>query len=210
MNTELIKYINDNILPEYQKNDIGHGIGHINTVVKRSLEFAKQCNGINPDMVYTIACYHDIGHHIDAKNHEKVSADIFRSDKNMRQFFDDNQIKTIAEAIEDHRASNSNEPRSIYGKIVSSADRKVDIDETLICMYNYRLAHSYSNNLEDIIIDSFNHCNKKFGKDGYAVHKIYFGEQEYKDYLRKLSEISSNYETFKKAFIKANHLKIDD
>ena len=31
-------------------------------------------------MLYTIAAYHDIGHHIDAKNHEIVSAKIMYED----------------------------------------------------------------------------------------------------------------------------------
>ena len=36
---------------------------------------------INLNMVYTIASYHDIGHSIDAKNHEKVSAEMLLADE---------------------------------------------------------------------------------------------------------------------------------
>ena len=36
------------------------------------------------------------------------------------------QRKIIGEAVEDHRASLSYEPRSIYGKIISEADRDLD------------------------------------------------------------------------------------
>ena len=38
------------------------------------LKFAKIVQDINVDMVYTIAVYHDLGHHIDKKNHEKISS----------------------------------------------------------------------------------------------------------------------------------------
>lgn len=54
---------------------IGHNLEHIQYVIDRSLKFANTVEDINFDMVYTIAAYHDIGHYIDAKNHEKVSAD---------------------------------------------------------------------------------------------------------------------------------------
>lgn len=74
-------------------------------------------------MVYVIAAYHDIGHHIDSKNHEVISADIMSKDENLKKFFTDEELIIIKEAIEDHRASSKEDSRTIYGKIVSSADR---------------------------------------------------------------------------------------
>ena len=41
MNEELVKYIQNEIFPMYDKNEEGHGIGHIKTVIERSLKFAK-------------------------------------------------------------------------------------------------------------------------------------------------------------------------
>ena len=76
-------------------------------------------------MVYTIASYHDIGHHIDSKTHEIISADIMSKDNNLANFFTPEELITIKEAIEDHRASAKDDPRSIYGRIVSSADRRL-------------------------------------------------------------------------------------
>ena len=60
---------------------------HISYVIDRSLMFASNQDDINYDMVYVIAAYHDIGHYIDAKNHEKVSADMLLEDMNLRMFF---------------------------------------------------------------------------------------------------------------------------
>ena len=76
INKELQKYIEEKIFPIYQKNDSGHNIDHIKYVIERSLKFASKVENINYNMVYTIAAYHDIGHYIDAKNHEKISAQI--------------------------------------------------------------------------------------------------------------------------------------
>ena len=124
VNEELKKYIEENVLPEYDKNEKGHSIDHIETVIRRSFELVKQNElDVNPDMVYTIAAYHDIAHHIDSKNHEKLSADYLLADTNLKNFFSDDQIKIMAEAVADHRASMEGDPRSEYGKLVSSADK---------------------------------------------------------------------------------------
>ena len=74
INKDLINYIENNIFPSYEKNDSGHNLDHIKYVIERSLKFANTVKGINYDMVYVIASYHDIGDSIDRKNHEKASA----------------------------------------------------------------------------------------------------------------------------------------
>lgn len=81
INPSLKKYIESNIFPEYQKNDAGHNLSHIQYVITRSLNFTKELENINYDMVYTVASYHDIGHHINPKKHEIISADILFQDE---------------------------------------------------------------------------------------------------------------------------------
>ena len=66
----LKNYIENNIFPEYQKNEEGHQIDHIKYVINRSFKFASTVPNINCNMVYVIAAYHDFGHHIDAKRHD--------------------------------------------------------------------------------------------------------------------------------------------
>ena len=46
-------------------------------------------------------------------------------------------MQIIKEAIEDHRASSNHEPRSIYGKIVSTADRNITVNSCLVRTYTY-------------------------------------------------------------------------
>ena len=139
INKELQNYIEKNIFPSYEKNDSGHNLEHIKYVINRSLKFAIEIENINYDMVYAVAAYHDIGHYIDAKNHEKISANMLLSDNNLKRFFSDGEIRIMSEAIYDHRASKDSNPRSIYGKIVSSADRNISLDDTLKRTYSYRL-----------------------------------------------------------------------
>lgn len=89
---KLKEYIENKIFKEYEKNEKGHGIEHIKYVIRRSLTFSKQLKNINEEMVYTIAAYHDIGHHIDKDNHEKISAEILLKDNNLKEFFTEEEI----------------------------------------------------------------------------------------------------------------------
>ena len=133
---EVLEYIEDKILPQY--NGIGgHTDSHIREVMSRSLEFAKQAPGVNIDMVVLIAAFHDLGRLVDNKTHNIESGKMVRADKFLRKHFSDEEIETMAEAVEDHRASLGREPRSIYGKLVSSADRNSSIDELLTRCYDY-------------------------------------------------------------------------
>lgn len=206
INKILKNYIEENIFPKYQKNDLGHNINHINYVIKRSLIFANQVDNINYNMVYTIAAYHDIGHHIDAKNHEIISGEILENDKNLLNFFTPKEIVIMKEAIEDHRASNEIKPRSIYGKIISSADRNTSIDEIIKRTYAYRLKHNPSDTLENIIEESRKHIIDKFGNNGYAIQKMYFIDKEYEQFLKDVLTLTNDKEIFKKRYIEVNKL----
>ena len=88
INKELQDYIENSLFPEYEKNEKGHGIDHIKYVIKRNFQLVEENSlYVNLDMVYTIAAYHDIGHHIDSKNHEIISAAIMSKIKIYLSFF---------------------------------------------------------------------------------------------------------------------------
>lgn len=196
-------------MPSYSKNDLGHGIDHINYVIDRSLRFASTVENINYDMVYTIAAYHDIGHYIDTKNHEKVSAQMLLEDNNLKKYFTDEEIKIMSEAVYDHRASSEEEPRSIYGKIVSSADRNTDLESPFRRTYEYRIKHSKDASLKQIMDESYEHLLNKFGKKGYANEKMYFDDYEYENFLKQLNDLLDNRSEFDKMYIKINGLEKD-
>ena len=194
MNKELVKYIEKNIFPLYSRNEEGHGINHIKTVIERSLKFAKNYD-IDINMCYTIAAYHDLGHFIDRKRHEVISAEMFMEDENMKKFFTDEQRKTIKEAIEDHRASSDHKPRSIYGMIVSTADRTIkDIDTCIRRAYSYGKKNYEGLTEEQQIERVYEHLTEKYGQNGYA--KTYIEDKEYEESIKKLREALSNKKEF--------------
>ena len=186
MNKDLIEYIENEIFPLYSRNEEGHGINHIKTVIKRSLELAKDYD-VNLDIVYTVASYHDLGHYIDRNKHEIISAEIFMKDEKIKQYFTDEQRKIIKEAIEDHRASSNHEPRTIYGKIISTADRTIiDIDNTIKRSYSYGKRNYIGLSEDEQIERVYLHLKDKYGENGYA--KVYLEDKEFENALYKLRQ----------------------
>ena len=112
----------------------------------------------------------------------------------------------MVEAVEDHRASLEYEPRSVYGKIVSSADRNTLIDIPLKRTYAYRIEHFHNTPLSLIIEESRLHLQNKFGKDGYANEKMYFDDQEYFDFLDEIAKLVEDKDAFTKRYIEVNEL----
>ena len=194
INDKLKEYIEENIFPEYSKNEPAHNIDHIKYVINRSFKFADTVPSVNYDMVYTIASYHDIGHHIDSKRHEIISGEIKSKDKNLKKFFSNEELKIIKEAIEDHRASSDHEPRSIYGKIVSTADRNNTVESCLRRSYTYgkKLEPNFTD--EELFERAYKHLYMKFGENGYA--KFFFKDEEYEKFLKEIRRLLSDKKLF--------------
>lgn len=197
INPKLQEYVETEILTQYDPN-AGHGVPHINYVIRRSFNFAQNVPEANFDMVYTIAAYHDIGRKVDNAHHEIESAKILLKDTRMKEFFSDEELKIIAEAIEDHRASLKREPRSIYGKIVSSADRNTSVEQMLGRLYRYTKSLMPKASEKEVIESARVHLREKYSPDGYAATKIFFEDPDYNDCLKKVEEITRDYQGFEK------------
>lgn len=212
MRPEVLAHLIENVFPNYYLNDEGHGLSHIAYVLRRSVYFAKQAmkeySDINLEFVEVIAIYHDAGHHIDKKNHEKVSAEMLREDKELEKFFTADEIELMAVAVEDHRASADHEPRSIYGKIVSTADRSNSIENCLERTYTYRRKNYPGISDDEIFEESYQHLVQKFGPQGYA--KFYFHDEEYEQFLTDIRSLLSDKDKYietQREFIKEQKAK---
>lgn len=197
VNNELKQYIDEKILPEYELNDGGHNSEHVKYVLKRAFELADGYE-INYDILYTCVCFHDVACHIDRDNHEVLSAQRAYEDDFLNGFFSIIEMKTIKEAIEDHRASLEYIPRNIYGKILSSADRKVEVKQYLIASISYGKKKNPEIDKNESIERSYQFAIKKFEKNGYAVNKSYVDDLKYKKFLEDIQYLIEN----KKLFIK--------
>lgn len=163
---QLQKYIEEEILPRYQKFDKAHDTRHATTVIEQSLQLATHYN-VDRNMVYTIAAFHDTGLCEGREEHHTASAHIVRADTFLKTIFTAEQINTMADAVEDHRASNKQPPRTIYGKIVAEADRLIDGETIVRRTIQYSLAHYPEKNRQEHCERVCHHLHEKYGYEGY-------------------------------------------
>ncbi len=177
VNPELVKYVESTILPKYQQLS-GHTGDHIDKVISRSLTTAKDID-VNKDIVYATAAYHDLGRLVDDDTHQIESGKMVRKDEGLKKFFSEEEIEIIAQAVEDHRASLRGDPRSIYGKIVSSADRNMSVDDMMARSYDYarHLPPDFTD--DEVIEEARMHLREKFAPGGYGAKKVYFPTAEH-------------------------------
>ena len=114
MDRKLKDYLKQIIIPTYRNYDKGHDEAHVLKVIANSMEIAEDYN-VNREMVYVIAAFHDLGMPFGRKNHHLSSAILAYYDHVLNEYFTPEQLLIIKEAIEDHRASNTTEPRRPAG-----------------------------------------------------------------------------------------------
>lgn len=197
INKEIKNYIETMIIPKYAEFDKGHNLEHVKTVIDESLNLAESC-GVNLDYAYVIAAYHDLGLCEGREFHHIVSGEILEADKALLQWFSPDEIKLMKEAIEDHRASSKNSPRSIYGKIVAEADRDINPLKIIRRTIQYSIAHSPSSDKEKHWNNLVNHMAEKYAEGGYM--KLWFENSKNSKPLGELRKIISDKDQLRKIF----------
>ncbi len=197
MNQELETYVEREIIPRYEHFDRAHNLEHVRTVIRRSLELADAYD-VDAEMVYTIAAYHDTGLVNGRENHHLDAGRILSEDRNLRRWFSEEQIHTMREAVEDHRASSKNAPRSIYGRIVAEADRLIDPATIIRRTVQYGLAHYPELDREGHFKRCLEHLRNKYAEGGYL--KLWIPESENARRLEALREVIRDPELIRRAF----------
>ena len=165
-NPALVQYIETRIIPRYASFDKAHREDHARAVIDRALEMGKNYE-INPDMLYAAAACHDLGLAVDRKTHHLESGRIIRADAQLRRWFTPEQIETIAQAAEDHRASATAPPRSIYGALVAEADRMIVPEIIVRRTIQYGLSHYPDLDKESHWQRTLEHLHEKYAEGGY-------------------------------------------
>ena len=197
---DILKYIQKHILPKYESFDKAHDATHVNKVIENSLFIAKDYD-VDINKVYVIAAYHDLGLSKGRKEHEKHSALFLLSDLRLREWFGEDELAIMAEAVEDHRASNEHEPRSIYGKIVSEADRDLDYETIVTRTVHYSLDNFPNHTTEEHFMRTYEHIRDKYGDSGYL--KLWLNTELIKKNLAKIRDNLKNVDKFRADFYDA-------
>ena len=188
MDPSLKAYIESEILPRYTHFDKAHQLDHIETVIRQSAALADMLAAqgveVDRDMVYVIAAYHDLGIVNGRENHHTDSGKILIADPVLPDYFTPEQLQTMKEAVEDHRASAKTAPRSLYGRIVAEADRQIDPRTIVVRTVQYGLEHYPELDKAGHMARAKAHLAEKYGEGGYL--KLWFKES---DNARKLAEL---------------------
>ena len=179
-------YIETEIIPRYETFDKAHRTDHVRQVIAESLQLASYYE-VDERMVYTIAACHDIGLCEGREHHHLVSGRLMRADERLREWFTEEEIEIMAQAVEDHRASLDHAPRSIYGRIVAEADRLIEPMQILRRTVQYGLSHYPELTKEQHYLRYCEHLQEKYAEGGYL--KLWIPESENASQLKALRGI---------------------
>lgn len=205
VNPKLKAYIEEQIFPQYAQNERAHGILHIREAMRRAFLLNDVFRlGLRPDLIYAIVAYHDLGKHIDSDRHEFVSARLFLEDDEVSKFFSNEERRTIAEAIEDHRHSKSDAPRSVYGKLISSADRNTRVEMVFIRSFFVGKDRQPETTVADFLDETFRRLKKRYSEND--PEKMFYADDEYRDFLVEIRQLLGDEVAFKEKYCEVNQI----
>ncbi len=181
-------------------NDFGesHGFRHVTRVIRNALKLVP-VTGADIDMVYIVAAYHDLGMSGPRAIHHLTSGKILQADARLKRWFTPEQIKIMKEAVEDHRASSSRQPRSIYGKIVAEADRGHQCSRNLSSCHRIRRGKlSRKRTRKSNGSGSADHMDEKYSRNGYI--KLWIPNSPNEKALKELRNIIEDKTELRKYF----------
>jgi len=194
---DLVEFVETQILPRYAEFDKAHNLEHVTRVIRRSLDLVRT-TGTDINMVYTIAAYHDLGMEGPRAIHHVTGGKILATDARLKRWFTAEQIKIMKEAVEDHRASASHAPRSIYGKVIAEADRDIVPEVVIRRTVQYGLANYPEKSYQEQWERFNEHIHAKYGPNGYIRLWISGSPNEKK--LKELRDIIADPRRLRLAF----------
>lgn len=169
--SSLQKYIYEEIVPKYGAFDPAHREDHALTVIDQALELLEtmpeEGTPVSRDVLLAAAACHDLGLVNGRENHHLDSGRMIRADERLREWFSPEEIETIAQAAEDHRASGKSAPRSIYGMLVAEADRVIDGETIIRRTIQFGFKHYPGLDCDGHIERAVEHLREKYGRGGY-------------------------------------------
>lgn len=208
VNPQIKEYIENNIFPDYAKNDQGHGILHILEVIRRSFALRDTLKlDLKDDYIYVIAACHDWGKYEEAKNgikHSIIAGKRFYSDKKFKEFFTTKERVLIKEGIEDHSSSLESEPRSDYGKLVSSADRNTSIRMVFIRSFFVGKRRNPEQLISDYLDYTYHRLSKRYSEED--SENMFFADETYEIFLNDMRQLLKDEKRFKNHYCEVNHI----
>ena len=179
---EIDNYIYQVIVPKYAAFDAAHKEDHAHTVIDQSMRLLDSMQqwlknqesvdkqwlvSVDRQMLKMAAACHDLGLANGRDRHHLDSGTIIRNDADLRRWFSEDEIEMIAQAAEDHRASNRQGPRTIYGSILAEADRVIDPHKIIRRTIQYGISNYPELDMEGHWERTVEHLLEKYAEGGY-------------------------------------------
>ncbi len=206
VNLEIMNFVEREILPRYNAFGHSHGMVHVQRVIRNALALVP-ATGADIDMVYVIAAYHDLGMEGPRAIHHITGGKILAADARLRRWFSAEQIRVMKEAVEDHRASASHAPRSVYGMIVAEADRDLEPVVVFSRTIEYGLENYRELDRNSHWERFASHMDSKYGANGYI--KLWIPNSPNEKRIKTLRDIIADkarlHQVFDELFDRLSH-----
>ena len=198
---EIDTYIFEVLVPRYADFDAAHKEDHVLTVIGQAMQLlddrdewlssqessvCEWSEAVDRELLKMASACHDLGLVNGRDRHHLDSGIIIRNDENLRRWFSLDEIEVIAQAAEDHRASGTSAPRTIYGKIVAEADRVIDTETIIRRTLQFGQKHYPDLSYDEHIQRAVDHLKEKYGRGGYL--KLWI---PWSDNARRLNELQN-------------------
>ena len=195
---DIKEFVEREIIPRYDDFDAGHSRDHAQTVISQAMSLAQYYPKVDQCILLVAAAYHDLGLAFGRDEHHTHSARIVREDERLRQWFNEDEINTIADAAEDHRASSGHAPRTIYGRIVAEADRIIDSETIIRRALQYGRKHQPGLDREGQYKRLMEHMREKYDYNGYL--KLWVPHGDNARHLEEFRQLLANETAFRQLF----------
>ena len=169
--------------PYYRDGDEAHLIDHADDVCDLALKINQVCD----EKLVILASYlHDL---FNAKNrhiHNKLAYEyVLKAEDKFLEQLNEKELKEVAFAVLQHRASFKGEFYSPLSEIISSADRGLpDLDQVVMRSMKFN-----KGNAQDV----YEHIKDKYGESGYAKYPAVYQKlfkEELSEFRRLADEIT--------------------
>ena len=130
--------------------------------------------------------------------HEAALRPDLAADARLGRWFSGEQIRTMREAVEDHRASASHSPRNIYGKIIAEADRDLEPEVVFQRTVAFALEKYPGKSKEEHWERFVRHLQEKYSSSGYI--RLWIPGSKNEEHLKEIRHFIESPELLRAAF----------
>ena len=170
-----LKKVRDTYINKINMNDGAHLIDHVDDVYAQAVAMNDELNlNIPPMSIILMAYTHDL-FAINRDDHHQLAHDFVMDECVFTKSMDEEEVKKIAMAVLQHRASFKGDYYSEYSELLASADRGAPGCVATMIHRSFTFATSKLGKLKTVAMThAFEHMAEKYGHGGYAKYPVMY------------------------------------